>query len=61
MILSSVMMLKYLGEATLAEKVEKAVDRTLLAGSTDKSIVTYDLGGTATNDKMTDEIIKRLE
>ncbi|MEM2144403.1 MAG: isocitrate/isopropylmalate family dehydrogenase, partial [Candidatus Jordarchaeaceae archaeon] len=61
MILSSVMMLKYLGEAKLAEKVEKAVDSVLLAGATDKSIVTYDLGGTATNDKMTDEIIKRLD
>jgi len=61
MILSSVMMLKYLGEDALAEKVENAVDKVLVDGQKNKELVTYDLGGTATNDKMTDEIIKRLE
>ncbi|MBS7281492.1 MAG: isocitrate/isopropylmalate dehydrogenase family protein [Candidatus Freyarchaeota archaeon] len=61
MILSSVMMLRYLGEDSIAEKVEKAVDRVLLEGATNKEIVTYDLGGTATNVKMTEEIIKRMD
>jgi len=56
-----VMMLKYLGEDALAEKVENAVDKLLVDGQKNKELVTYDLGGTATNDKMTDEIIKRLE
>ena len=61
MILSSVMMLKYLGEENIAKKVENAVDKVLLEGATNKEIVTYDLGGTATNVKMTEEIIKRME
>ncbi|MGQ9721033.1 MAG: isocitrate/isopropylmalate dehydrogenase family protein [Candidatus Jordarchaeum sp.] len=61
MILSAVMMLKYLGENKIAEKVEKAVDKVLLEGATNKEIVTYDLDGTATNIKMTDEIVKRME
>jgi isocitrate/isopropylmalate dehydrogenase len=41
--------------------VENAVDKVLLEGATNKEIVTYDLGGTATNIKMTEEIIKRME
>ncbi len=61
MILTSVMMLKYLGEDAIAEKVETAVDKVLIAGATNKEIVTYDLKGTATNERMTDEIIKRIE
>ncbi len=61
MILSAVMMLKYLGENKIAEEVERAVDKVLLEGAKNKEIVTYDLDGTATNVKMTDEIIKRME
>jgi isocitrate dehydrogenase (NAD+) len=52
MILSGVMMLRHLGEATAAENVEWAVDEVLSQGR----VRTPDLGGTATTMEMAEAI-----
>lgn len=55
-ILSAVMMLKYLGEDAAADKIEKAVENVLKEGK----YLTCDLGGNATTDKFTEAIISKL-
>jgi isocitrate dehydrogenase (NAD+) len=55
-ILSGVMMLRYLGETTAAEKIETAVSKVLKEGKT----TTIDLGGTATTTEFTAAIMKLL-
>lgn len=56
LILSGVMMLKYLGEFEAAEKIDKAVAKVLKEGK----IVTSDLGGNAKTMEFAEEIIKNL-
>ena len=56
LILSSVELLKYIGEKDCAEKIEKALLKTLKEGK----VLTQDLGGTATTTEFTAEIIKNL-
>ena len=56
MMLSAVMMLKYLGENESAEKLENAILKLL----TDAKVLTGDLGGNATTNEVTNEIIKLL-
>jgi len=57
MILSGVLMLRYLGEKEKANRLEKAVAQVIAKGET----VTYDLGGTATTSQMAKAIVKNLE
>jgi len=57
MILSGVLMLRYLGEGENADRLEKAVAQVIAKGET----VTYDLGGTATTSEMAKAIIKNLK
>ena len=56
MILSAVMMLKYLGENESGEKLENAILKLL----TEAKVLTGDLGGNATTNEVTNEIIKLL-
>ena len=56
MMLSAVMMLKYLGENESGEKLENAILKLL----TDAKVLTGDLGGNATTSEVTNEIIKLL-
>lgn len=56
MMLSTVMMLRYLGENTKADKLENAILKLL----TDAEVLTGDLGGSSTTGEVTDEIIKWL-
>lgn len=56
MILSSAMMLEWLGLAAAAEAIRKAVDAALAGGAK-----TPDLGGTLTTSQMTDRILSQLE
>ncbi|WP_027717878.1 isocitrate/isopropylmalate dehydrogenase family protein [Desulfovirgula thermocuniculi] len=56
MILSAVMMLKYLGEREAAEKVEKALAEVIREGR----VVTYDLGGTASTLEMAEAIVHKM-
>lgn len=55
LLLSAIEMLKYIGENPYAEKIEKALLKTLSG-----NILTADLGGNATCSEFTDEIIKNL-
>ncbi len=55
LLLSAVEMLKYIGENSYAEKIEKALFKTLFDG--DK---TADLGGNLSTTEFTDKIIKHL-
>jgi len=55
-ILSSVEMLKYVGETEAARRVEAAVHATL----SEPLLRTRDLGGKATTDQFTDAVIERL-
>jgi len=57
MILSGVLMLKYIGEEQAAKKLENAVARVI----SEKKVVTYDLGGTAKTSEMADEIIRKIK
>ena len=57
MMLSAVMMLRYLGENESAEKVDNAI-LTLLSEGT---VLTGDLGGSATTNEVTNEIINLLQ
>lgn len=56
MILSAVMMLKYLGEKNAADRVENALREVIGDGKT----VTYDLGGTASTSEMGQAIIDKM-
>ncbi len=53
---AAVMMLEHIGDGKTAEKIKKAVEKTLVEGK----VLTSDLGGNATTEKFTDEIIKNL-
>ena len=57
LLLSAVEMLKYAGERTYAERIEKALLKTLKEGR----VLTADLGGNSTTTEFTDEIIRNLE
>ena len=54
---SGIMMLRYMGEASLAERLEGAIEATLQ----NKNQVTGDLGGKAGTDEFTQSIIRQLE
>ncbi len=56
LLLSAVEMLKYIGEIESAEKIEKALLKTLKDGKT----LTRDLGGTASTTDFTDAVIRNL-
>lgn len=56
LILSGVMMLKYLGEFEAAEKIDNAIAKVLKEGK----VVTSDLGGNAKTMEFAEEIIKNL-
>jgi len=56
LILSSVMMLRHLGEIAAAEKIKEAVDTVFRKGEH----LTGDLGGKATTSEITDAIISEL-
>lgn len=55
LLLSAIEMLKYIGEFSYAEKIEKALFETLANG-----IFTADLGGTASTKDFTDAIVQNL-
>lgn len=55
-ILSGAMMLDYLGEKERAERIRKAVLKTI----EDQSILTADMGGTATTKEFTEAVINNL-
>lgn len=57
MLLSVKMMLDWLGEKKLAEKLEEAIAKTIKEGK----VRTYDMGGNASTLEMADEIIKNME
>jgi isocitrate dehydrogenase (NAD+) len=56
LILSGALMLRHLGRADAAERVERAVRAVIAEGRT----VTYDLGGTAGTSQFADAIVERL-
>ncbi len=56
LLLSAIDMLKYIEQNSVAEKIEKALYKTIKDGN----ILTADLGGTATTSEYTEEIIKNL-
>ncbi|AEH50303.1 isocitrate dehydrogenase (NAD(+)) [Pseudothermotoga thermarum] len=57
MILSAVMMLKYIGEVEKAKRIEKAVLEVLQEGKN----LTPDLGGTATTEQFCENVIEKLK
>lgn len=56
LLLSAVEMLNYIGERSYAKKIEAALFKTL-----EENVKTADLGGTASTDEFTDQIIKNLK
>lgn len=56
LLLSAIEMLKYIGETVYAEKIDKALRKTLKEGKS----LTADLGGNASTTEFRDEIIKNL-
>lgn len=56
LLLSAIEMLKYIDEVNYAEKIDKALRKTLKEGK----VLTADLGGTASTTDFRDEIIKNL-
>jgi isocitrate dehydrogenase (NAD+) len=56
MILSAVMMLKYLGEKEAAARVEQALAEVIREGR----VVTYDLGGSASTSEMAGAIVDKM-
>jgi isocitrate dehydrogenase (NAD+) len=56
-ILSSILMLKYLGEEKSADLVNRSVSEVLKDGA----VVTFDLGGDASTSEMADAIITRMD
>ncbi len=57
MLFSLQMMLSWLGEKKLAEKLEKSIAKTIK----EERVRTYDMGGNASTLEMTDEIIKNMD
>jgi isocitrate dehydrogenase (NAD+) len=57
LILSAVLMLRYLGEKTAADRMDSAVGAVIAANRT----VTHDLGGTATTDQFVDAVVAQLD
>ncbi len=57
LILSAAMMLDYLGERGAADRIRQAVKAVLKAGT----VLTADLGGTATTSQLTQEIINNIK
>ena len=57
LLLSAIEMLKYIEQRAVAEKVEKALYKTLK----EQKVVTADLGGNATTEEFTNEIILNLK
>lgn len=55
-ILSGVMMLRFIGEMEAADKIDNAIKNVLKAGK----VLTVDLGGKATTNEFTEEVIKNL-
>lgn len=55
-ILSGVMMLRFIGEMEAADKIDVAIKSVLKAGK----VLTVDLGGKATTDEFTEEVIRNL-
>lgn len=55
LLLSAIEMLRYIGENTYAEKIEKALFKTL-----DSGICTADLGGKASTSEFTEAVIREL-
>lgn len=55
-ILSGVMMLRFIGEMEAAGKIDNAIKNVLKEGK----VVTVDLGGKASTNEFTDEVIKKL-
>ena len=53
---AATMMLDYINEKDISNKIKNAIDKTLKS----KSVLTKDLGGNATNKELTDEIIRNL-
>ena len=56
LLLSAIEMLKYIEQRDIAEKIEKALFKTIKEGTS----LTYDLGGTSTTTEFTNAIIKNL-
>ncbi|MBQ9246815.1 isocitrate dehydrogenase (NAD(+)) [bacterium] len=56
LLLSSIEMLKYINQKDVAQKIEKALYKTIKEGR----VLTADLGGHSTTDEYTQEIIKNL-
>ena len=56
LLLSAIEMLKYIGETDFAERIDKALRKTLKEGK----VLTCDLGGTSTTSEFRDEILKNL-
>ncbi len=56
LLLSAIEMLRYIGEDAYAQKIEKALFKTLEEGK----VTTKDIGGTATATEFRDEIIKNM-
>ena len=56
LLLSAIEMLKYIEQRDIAEKVEKALYKTLK----EQKVVTADLGGNATTTEFTQEVIKNI-
>ena len=56
MILASKLMLEWLGENQAAKMIEEAVIKTL----SERKVLTYDLGGSASTDEMGEEIARNL-
>ncbi len=57
MLLSAVLMLQHLGENETAQRIEKALAKTIREGK----VVTRDLGGDSKTMEMADEIIRNME
>lgn len=55
LLMSAIEMLKYIGEIVYAERIEKALFKTL-----EKGICTQDLGGNASTTEFTDAVIREL-
>lgn len=55
LLLSAIEMLRYIGENTYADKIEKALFRTF-----EKGICTVDLGGTASTDEFSDAVVANM-
>lgn len=55
LLLSAIEMLRYIGENTYADKIEKALFRTF-----EKGICTVDLGGTASTDGFSDAVVANM-